>query len=302
MVQGYGMATFPSTPVTPDTLFYGASTTKAFVATVLSMMIESQNYTVPSPPDASQAGAKLGWRTPISSVIRDDFVLADAWATEHLTFEDALSHRTGMPRHDKALAKSYPGSDGQQRPAAVGDVVRSLRHLPLNAPPRVKFQYCNTLWQVTSHAIETLTGRWLGDVLQEWIWAPLGMGSSYFSLQDALAGPEHFAAGYYWDDAADTFREVPYMDVTETSGAGAVISNVKDYAKWIRALLHEAKPLSKDILEAVKTPRIFTGDDTGTDDEKAYDMPEAYGHGWFTNSYRGHRFWTHSGGSCMAPC
>lgn len=64
-------------------------------------MIASGNYTVPSLPGTS---TPLDWTTPISQIIPDDFVLSDAWATEHLTLEDALSHRTGLPRHDKSSA------------------------------------------------------------------------------------------------------------------------------------------------------------------------------------------------------
>ena len=32
--------------------------------------------------------------------MRDDFVRPDEYTTFHATIEDALSHRTGMPRHD----------------------------------------------------------------------------------------------------------------------------------------------------------------------------------------------------------
>lgn len=81
--EGYGYASLEDgIPVTPHTLFYTGSTTKSQTAAVLSMLIDEL-------PD-------LSWTTPVSSVIRDDFVLEDAWATDHITFEDLLSHRTGL--------------------------------------------------------------------------------------------------------------------------------------------------------------------------------------------------------------
>ena len=105
------MAIYPDTPVTPDTIFYGASTTKAFVAAGLSLLIdEGKDY------------SNLQWTTPISQLIRDDFLLADGYSTHHVTLEDAASHRTGLPRHDF----SYKG--GNQ---TVRDVVWSLRFHPL---------------------------------------------------------------------------------------------------------------------------------------------------------------------------
>lgn len=89
-------------------------------------MIASGNYSVPSSPFA-----KLDWTTPIASLIPDDFVLMDdAWATAHITLEDALSHRTGLPRHDKSTSHWVDGEDGDRRVATPRDVVRSLRYLP----------------------------------------------------------------------------------------------------------------------------------------------------------------------------
>ncbi|XMA10035.1 hypothetical protein WAI453_002826 [Rhynchosporium graminicola] len=66
--EGYGIATLPSTPVTPSTLFYGASTTKAFTAAVMEILISSSNYSKHFPQS---------WKTPISSLIPEDFVLED---------------------------------------------------------------------------------------------------------------------------------------------------------------------------------------------------------------------------------
>ena len=272
----------------PDTLFYGASTTKAFLAAALALMIESGNYTTSSFP-----AEPLSWTTPIANVIRDDFVLMDEWSTAHITIEDALSHRTGMPPHDKALARSYDG----EHTATPRDVVRSLRHLPLTAPPRTKFQYCNLMYAAASHVVETLTGgRFLGSLLREWIWAPLGMAGTYFTLEDGLAAPEHFAAGYYWDEKNGSFGTVPYMPLEEVTGAGSIISSVRDYAKWLRCLVEEAAPLPKAAHRAFKTPRVFVSDEPG-----AYDTPSGYAFGWWTTSYKGHRVWTHSGGMRKLP-
>jgi CubicO group peptidase (beta-lactamase class C family) len=157
--QGYGIATYPDTKVTPSTLFYGGSTTKAFTAAAMSLLIDDNaNF------------SNVQWNTPIVKLIPDDFALSDEYATTHTTIEDALSHRSGLPRHDY----SYGGNYGGQKPSIKGSV-RAMRHLPLTAKPRVKFQYCNQMYVVASHVIETLTGSWLGDVLKERIWGPLKM-------------------------------------------------------------------------------------------------------------------------------
>lgn len=268
-------------------------------------MIDSDNYTTLG---GSQPGTPLDWTTPISALIPDDFVLMnDPWATTHITLEDALSHRTGLPRHDKANVHFLPSETdaAQKRVATPRDVVRMLRHLPLNAAPRTTWQYCNQMFVVAGHVIQTLTGRWLGDSLRAWIWDPLRMNSTYFSLEDALAAPEHFAAGYSWVPERGEFATVPYMPLDEVSGAGSVVSCVEDYTKWIRMMLREDAPLPKKGHRSVKTPRMIIDPESvfslagyGSNSSKSqpYDAPQLYALGWFMGSYRGHTFWTHSGG------
>ncbi|KAK8044924.1 beta-lactamase/transpeptidase-like protein [Apiospora rasikravindrae] len=282
---GYGNATLPGTPVTPSTLFYGGSTTKAFTAAAFAQLIDSGAH-----PD-------LTWRAPLASLIREDFVLAPeyAWAQEHLTLEDALSHRTGFPRHDKSLSTQY-GPDGHK--ATMRDLAQSLRYLPMVHEPRVEFRYCNLMFMVASHVLQTLTGRWLGTTLREGIWRPLGMNATYFSLEDAQAAPEHLAMGYWWDYSSNRsskndggFGEVPFAGLDEASGAGAVVSTVLDYAKWIRCLANEEEPLSKAAHAAIKTPRM-TPVGTG----KGWDGPGSYALGWMVNPYKGHTVYNHGGG------
>lgn len=245
----------------------------------------------------SAALSARGWQTPLASILGDDFVLQDGdggWATAHLTLEDALSHRTGLPRHDKALARFY-GEDQHRHRATVRDYTRSLRDLPMVAEPRATWRYCNYMYLVVSHAIETLTaGRWLGDTMREWIWAPLGMRSTYFSLEEAERAPEHLASGYYWDysgKGGGKFGEVPHMSLEGGSGAGGIVSNVLDYARWVRSLLREEGPIPKAGHAAVKTPRMVMPLAT----RKGYDAPMAYALGWMLSTYRGRRACTHSG-------
>lgn len=226
-----------------------------------------------------------GWSTPISSIIHDDFVLQDEWMTRHLTLEDAVSHRSGMPRHDRASFREFKGTKSGPR-----DLVRNMRNLALTAEPRTKFMYCNLMYVALSHVIETLTGKWLGDVLKEQIWKPLGMTSTYFDLGQAKDASENYASGYYWDEEDNKFKVAPDMEVREVSGAGAIFSNVLDYAKWLKCLLHEDAPFSKDTHRDIKTPRMMGGMPMGGKDINMYGL------GWQQTLYKGHVVYHHMGG------
>ncbi|EFZ01955.1 beta-lactamase superfamily protein [Metarhizium robertsii] len=274
--EGYGIATFPDTPATPETIWYGASTTKAYVAAAMAAVIDSKNY--------SQLAR--GWSTPVSSIIRDDFVLQDEWATAHVTLEDAVSHRTGLGSLHFSSLRVENGVQVTPR-----DVVRRLRHLPLFAEPRTTYAYSNSMYVALGYVLERLTSSPLAKVLGNLIWEPLGMRSTYFDLDDAIKAPEHLASGYRWDPDHGNYTEMPYMVVTEVGGAGAIFSNVLDYAKWVKCLLYESAPLSKAVHQDVKTPRFITSPLPG----EGFDSV-LYGLGWERTSMYGHVVYQHSGG------
>lgn len=251
-------------------MFYGASTTKAFIAAALSLIV-----------DDDESFPHVKWQTPITEIIPNDFVLEDDYSTLHLTLEDAATHRTGMPRHDFSIL-----GDNQ----TVGDVVRSMRYLPLTEPLRTTFQYCNLMYVMLSHVIETLVGQWTGTFLTERIWIPLNMTSTYFSLSDARKSGRPLAQSYYWRTDSETFTAVEPLDETSTEGAGGVISSVEDYSKWIRMMIDRDVPISKQGHQDLVAPRILVG--------KLY-LPDTYlfyGYGWEIEMYRGYEIITHNGG------
>ncbi|OKL62779.1 hypothetical protein UA08_01859 [Talaromyces atroroseus] len=282
--EGYGIASMPSTPVTPSTLFYAGSTTKAFTGAMMGMLVED-NDTYP----------QVQWDTPVSQLIRDDFVLSDEYATQHITIEDILSHRSGLPPHDQAYGHHL------SRGVAVREIVRQIRHLPLTAQPRTRFQYCNLMFVVASHVIETLTGKWLGDSLAQRIWTPLDMNATFFSLEDAQHAKEHLAHGYAYSPGhggsdENGYREVGWMSVDEVSGAGSVITNVLDYAKWARSLMRKTPPLSKQVHKAIWEPRTLIPGSEEEEKKQPYTGPMAYALGWSTGVYQGYQFYEHTGG------
>lgn len=270
--KGYGFATTPNEPVIPETLFYAASTTKAYTAAIIAQLINSGNY-----PELSK-----GWATPIASIVRDDFVLQDEWATNHLTLADAVCHRTGIARHDHSWHTEVNG-----REATAKDVVRNLRHLSLSVEPRVEFHYSNLMYIVLTHVIETLTGKKLEDVMEELIWAPLEMTSTYIGIEEAKKSSAPIASSYRWDDKDKNYKKMPTLDVKSVSGAGGIVSNVLDFAKWVKCLIHETEPFSKDVHKDIRTPRfpVLMG-------EKEILL---YGLGWQQTRMHGEVAYTHSG-------
>lgn len=279
--KGYGYAVFPDEKAMPETLYYCGSTTKSFTAASVLKLIEgSANNSKP-----------LTLKTKVQSLIRDEFVLPDPYATSHITLEDALSHRTGMPRHDNSYG--WPN-------ATLEGVVRNLRHLPMTRELREEWQYCNMMFIMVSYVIEKLTDMWLGDFFSKHIWAPLGMHSTFLSLSDAQragknGGPK-LAVGYAWNNDTQEYISTPYIDSPIVSGAGNTISNVLDYAKYMRAMLSMNETiLSKRSYYELRTPRVISGSNEGSPAPPVWTGPEMYGLGWQMSVYRGYEVFSHGG-------
>lgn len=236
--------------------------------------------------DDEEKYPKIKWKTPLNKIIREDFVLPDEYATSHVTLEDALSHRSGLAGHELTLG----------RLGTVRDVVLNLRHFKMSQEIRSAWQYNNAMYIAVSHMIEVVTGEWLGDFLRKNIWEPLDMKSTFFSLDDAqkyAASSDNdatLAVPYGWDEEKIEMAEVPYCEGV-LSGAGAVISNVLDYAKYLRSVMRQSGPLSKEGYAAMLEPRSFC----------PQMLPQLknqilYTLGWMTSTYQGEFVMFHPGG------
>jgi CubicO group peptidase (beta-lactamase class C family) len=73
-------------------------------------------------------------------------------------------------------------------------------------------------------------------------------------------------------------------------GAGAVVSNVLDYAKYLRVMMNEEGPFSKDGHRELKTGRSFYAGSV-----PFFVGPITYTLGWMSAIFQGEQIWLHSG-------
>jgi CubicO group peptidase (beta-lactamase class C family) len=243
------------------------------------------------PNQALETLRKKKWATSIRSLLDDDFELEDEYATLKITVEDALSHRTGLSGADNMYGP-WMGKD----PKAV---VKALRHLgALNEPFRGVYQYNNLMYSVVGDCLKSTTGLDAGAVLRNLLWDPLGMKSTYWTL-DKIPREQRqgLARGYYWVDtpASSTpgltgcYVPEPYIDLACIASAGAVISSVTDYAKWITELLAAASRsdeddsgnhlISAELFNELVTPRTFIFEPS-VGERLAQLSPSMYALGW----------------------
>jgi CubicO group peptidase (beta-lactamase class C family) len=268
---------------TPHTLFQTASTTKSFTASLTALLVQDQHDF-----------ADIEWDTPLHDIVGNDFVLEDDYLTTHVTFLDAMSHRTGIPRHDALWYDQ--GLD-------VKSQTYLMRHVTASASFRTVFQYCNLFFTAVSHVLQSVTGKPQADLLRQWIFEPLGMNESYYSLEDSAAcqtSNPHcvLADSYAWNKDIGSYQKWSLNISNPPDGAGGIISNVVDYSKWVHTLMYEAGPVSKDGHAKIKYPLSLQGLEMAP-----YTGPSWYGLGLDGGIYRNERVFSHTGGiSAYASC
>lgn len=269
----------PTETCTANTLFDSASTAKTTTAAAIAILVDDENY------------PQVQWTTPVSELLPDDFVLPNEQLTKEVTLEDILSHRTGIPTHDE----SYYGIRAKH-PDNAKSMTRNLRNLTFTKPLRTTFFYSNIMFTVATHVIETVTGMRYVDFLRTRLWEPLGMTNTFHDLPDIEAhdAMARKATAYRWDREQQKHFAIPAYASPEGQGAGCILTSAGDYAKWIRAMIKRAAPLSEDAHKQLVTPRTITP--LSERYRKPFTSHELYCLGIECTTYRGHMFISHNGG------
>ncbi len=136
------------------------------------------------------------------------------------------------------------------RPATPAQVVAAAVHQPLVFKPGTKRQYSNTGYMLLQMVIERLSGSRYADFLRSHIFTPLGMTSTYVRVRDDTDAD---VATEYESYALGTWEHALHIDYTWFGGAGSIISNPDDLAKW-NAALDGGKLLSARSQREMMTP------------------------------------------------
>ena len=270
LLEGYGVRDAASqAPVTPDTLFAIGSSTKAFTATSLALLVDE---------------GKLAWDTPVRAFL-PSFKLKDPMASERMTPRDLVTHRSGLPRHDLVWYAA---------PLSRKDLFSRLEFLEPSADFRARWQYQNLMFMTAGYLAGEVAGTSWEDFVRARIFGPLGMKGSNFSVEDSKRSPD-FAKPYQEKD--EKVVEIPFRNIDAMGPAGSINSSVRDMSRWLMLQLGggkigETQVLTGPGLLELHKPQMVVGE-AGQDPEIS---GTSYAMGWFVESYRG-RVRVHHGGA-----
>ncbi|MEP0848521.1 MAG: serine hydrolase [Phycisphaerae bacterium] len=264
LARGFGLADLESQrPVTEETLFAVGSTTKAFTATLIGMLVDD---------------GKLGWDDPVAKHL-PGYKLKDAKANEQVAVRDLLCHRIGLA----AMTLLWFGTGVSRE-----DVLATSLNAELLNPFREKFGYSNESYLAAGLLAARVSGMEWDALLAERIFKPLGMRDSN-STYAAAQRDARMSKGYKWEKEKGVQTHQPMRNIDNIGPAGSINSNVRDMAQWVRFQLGHGSfdgemLLSREQHEQTWTKHVNVAGNVD------------YGLGWFLRDWDGKRVVDHAGG------
>lgn len=259
-------------PVDEHTLFAIGSSSKAFTAASLAMLMDE---------------GKLKWDDPATKYL-PWFELYDPWVTREATVRDLLTHRVGLERGDLLWYGSAYDRD---------EVIRRIRFLEPSSSMRSKFGYQNVMYLAAGQIAAGISGKSWDDLIAEQIFGPLGMKESSTTIR-ALSKSKDVATPHAEID--DKVQKVAWRLIDNIAPAGSINSNVVDMAQWVRLQLGKGKYGDKQLISErsvreMQTPQMVIR----LEGQMTLLYPKAhflnYGMGWFLSDYRGRKLVEHGG-------
>lgn len=273
-VSGYGTKELGGTePVTGDTLFQIASTSKAFTSTALAMLA---------------AEKKLSFDDPVRKHL-DYFHLNDMCADSQVTIRDIVSHRTGVSRHDELWDNS---------PLTREQVIRSIGQVELNKPFRSAYQYQNIMFIAAGEVVAKASGMSWDEFVKTRIFQPLAMSRTVTS--DADWNKADHATGYQYDWKTGRISAQRPIDSATLGAGGAIKSSATDMANWLRFQLANGafnlvQLTDPAMIEETKTPNTVIRMEGLTRESNTETNVMSYAMGWTVQDYRGELLVSHGG-------
>lgn len=287
--RGYGVrALGAAETVDPDTLFQIGSTTKAFTAAALAILVEE---------------GKLGWDDLVIDHL-PGFRMYDPWVTREITIRDLLVHRSGLGPGQGDLM--FVPSTTISR----ADLVHRIRFLKPKTSFRSGYAYDNVLYAVAGQVVEEVSDQTWEDFVEARIFAPLAMKSAVTNDVDRLAAPNrafpHGRVGELRGVGPQQLLDEEKVALGANVGpAGAIASGASDIARWLQLQLAAGQ------LPGSET-RLFTAGNAREMWQPVVPVPvtplpsaladaapqfRGYALGWNVQDYRGHKVIQHGGGT-----
>ena len=279
--QGYGQRDLVNElPVNPFTYFRLASTTKAFTAASVAMLVDE---------------GKLAWDDRVIDHL-PGFRMHDPYVTREFRVIDLLTHRSGLDS-GAGDAMIWPEPSGFSR----SEVIHNLRYLTPRFSFRQTYSYSNVLYITAAEIVSKITGMPWAQFIDERIFQPLAMDCYAGDMPPSAL--TNVAKGYGHNDERGIYpipRNNIHGQELMSAAAGGIVCHIDGMLKWLKALLNNAKtPNGESIFshEALanmwRSHTILNVSSTARSLHKTHFR--AYGIGWRKENIYGYEMLSHTG-------
>jgi CubicO group peptidase (beta-lactamase class C family) len=136
----------------------------------------------------------------------------------------------------------------------IGTLIENLNQRELDFAPGNHFAYSNCSYNLAGAVITRLSGIPYERFLEEHLFRPLGMASSY--VLGSRADPD-FAQGY--EPEGSGWRPAPLTTAHPPYASGNLASNPGDMQRWNRSLLNATLLSTASLLEMFAVPALASG-------------------------------------------
>lgn len=273
-VEEYGI------PVTPQTLFSYGSISKNLCAALVMRLVEQDLLDLDQPVVGYLPGFQFS---------REDF-------SRRVTLRHLLSHTSGLPMAGKYWGPRDPESLGRF-------VYEQIPYYKFLAEPGSVHLYSNTVICIAGHVAERVTGKYYEDLVQEFVFDPLGMAHSTFDPSIAMTYP---LALPHESDPEGNLR-VKHRMTYNVSGSPSSFAygSVTGLANLAEMYLNQGWFRDLQFLTSVSIAEMHKPHASRHIDEHIHPLAHVnrgYGLGFNTGEYKGRRAARHGGMTLSFNC
>jgi CubicO group peptidase (beta-lactamase class C family) len=254
-------------PMTQDAIFRIASMTKPMVSVAAMMLYEEGRLLMADPVSKYlPALAKLPVGIEKADPVTGKTVFYTVPAEREMTVQDLLRHTSGLPygaRGTSRIHALYPASSSTAaREMTATEFIDRLGKTVLLHQPGSNWEYGFSS-DVLGRVVEVVSGKTLGQFLEERLFRPLRMPDTGF----VVPSDKHarLAAGFATDP--DTGKPVTLPDAKTAPkfecGGGCAVSTAGDYIRFAQMLANRGR-LDGVRLLGRKTVEYMTSDHLGS--------------------------------------
>jgi CubicO group peptidase (beta-lactamase class C family) len=233
-------------PMTQDTLFRMASTTKPVTAVAILMLMEEGKLRLTDPvsrfiPEFKET--KVAVTKPGSEEI--ELVAAN----RAITIRDLLTHTSGLGSSGAGSKEAAKVNKERKQTDTLADAIPRLATVPLDFQPGTKWAYSGGAgFDVLARIAEVASGQTFARFLRQRLFEPLGMKDTFFVVPDdrkpRLATIYRSGAKGLEKSSTPSFL----AGTTYFSGAGGLTSSTEDFARFAQMLVNGGEFNGKRIL------------------------------------------------------